>query len=437
MSQKWNLQDIRPAQPKRRRASENVSTVSVSNKVVDREEADDVNIRIVDGNKKKRRTYLYAFIIFFVIVGGSLLISYLISGAEVTVYPRNREPNVNATVVAYKTPQAGELSYEIMSLEATGERQVSATGEEQVVEQATGVILVYNKHSTEPIRLITNTRFETNDGKIYRLKDSIVVPGYTKSSEGVIAPGVISADVFADQPGDEYNIGPSKFTIPGFAGSAEFDNVYGESIESMRGGFNGARFIIDEAELQTAKQALQLELRNSLLERIDAEKPAGMELFTGSITFTFETLPAVEYGPNLATIKEKATLRIPLFKKSDFASYVAKATIPGYEDVPVRIEDINTLTFSYTSATTSSTNIAAVDSIEFTLIGRPLIVWEYDDDKLKSDLVGKNRTALPSVLGGYPAIEKSEAITRPFWNLSFPDQPDDIKITEIIANKSE
>lgn len=433
MSQKWNLQDIRPAQPRRERPAANDLAPAREPRVVEREESDVIDVRVVDGNKQKRKTILLGFLIFFVIAGGVLAISQLLSGVELTVNPRYREPNVNATIVAKKVPQAGELSYEIMTLEATGERQVSATGEETVVEQAKGTILVYNRHSTEPIRLITNTRFEAADGKLFRLQESIVVPGYTRGDGGDIAPGVIQASVFADQPGEEYNIGPTKFSIPGFAGSPEFDNVTGESVESMQGGFNGPRFIIDEGELQTAQQSLQMELRNSLLARVDAEKPAGFTSFPGAITFTYETLPAVEYGENLATIKEKAIMRIPLFEKAKFAEYIAAATIPGYETSAVRIEDPTTLTFAYTSATTSSSNIAAAESIEFTLTGRPLIVWEYDAEALKKDLVGKSKTALTTVLGGYPAIERADAKSQPVWSTSFPDDTSDIKIVEVLS----
>jgi len=279
---------------------------------------------------------------------------------------------------------------------------------------------------------VTNTRFESN-GLIFRIKDAAVLPGYTKDAEGNILPGVITADVFADEVGDQYNLGPSRFTIPGFAGEPEFDNLYAESIETFRGGFDGQRFIIDEKELQTAKQALQMELRNSLLERIGVEKPAGLVIFDGAVTFTYESLPSIEYGEDLATIKEKVTMRIPLFKGPEFASFIAEATVPGYEGGDVRITDYSIFDFKYSIATTSATDISTATSLSFKLTGRPQIVWEYDGEKLKADLLNSNKTALPSVLGSYPAIEKAEAVIRPFWKTKFPIAIDEITITEIIT----
>lgn len=434
MNQKWNLQDIKPAQPRKKRSAGEVSDLRRSEKPVQstREDAEDVmSINVVDGNKKKGRSLMVALVVFFLIIATGFAASMLTAGAEITVFPRYREPNVNATFEAMKTPQPEELAYEIMTLDTAGERQVTASGQENVTQLAEGTILVYNKHQTAPVRLVTNTRFEAN-GLIFRIKDSVVVPGYTTDQEGNVNPGVITAEVFADEAGEEYNLPPSNFTIPGFAGEDEFDNVYAESIETFSGGFNGQRFIIDEGELKTAQQALRTELRDSLLEKVAAEKPAGFTLFLDAVTFTYESLPAVEYGDNLATIKEKVIMRIPLFEDDNFATFIARATVPGYEGEPVRITDTSVMSFDYTSATTSSSDITNDNVLSFKLTGRPQIVWEYDAAKLTADLANANKTALPAVLGGYPAIEKAEAVIRPFWKTKFPINLDKITVIEVI-----
>ena len=72
-------------------------------------------------------------------------------------------------------------------------------------------------------------------------------------------------------------------------------------------------------------------------------------------------------------------------------------------------------------------------SLEFNLSGKPEIVWEYDEGKLKTDLLNVNKTALPSVLGGYPAIERAEAVIRPFWKTKFPTDLGEIEFIEVIG----
>lgn len=438
MSQKWNLQDIRPTSPRPRTdpAPQDIIERPASRPLERSELSSDDNevgtITIENGRRRRRRGWIVAFLVFFLVLGGGVIFSILTTGANLTVYPRHREPNVNATFTAYHEPKAGELSYELMTLEAEGERQVKASGQEEAKKQAEGTIFIYNAFQDKPLRLITNTRFESADGLIFRIKDATIVPGYTKDDAGQIVPGVITATVFADQPGEKYNLAPGRFTVPGFKGEPEFDKIYAESTEAFSGGFEGQRFIIAEDDTKTAEQALRTELRNSLLERIGSEKPAGFAVFNDAVTFSYETLPAVAYGDNLATLKEKVTMRLPIFKDEDFASYIAKATIPGYDGAPVRIADTSVLTFAFKDATTTASDLSTIPSFEFTLAGRPQIIWTYDAEKFKSDLVSKSKTALPVVLGAYPGIESAEAKIRPFWKSKFPLQISKITITETL-----
>lgn len=441
MEKKWNLQDIQPSTPRRRRRSTDERLVQSSKQrtTISEESDGTMRIPIENGENKRRSGLIIAFVIFFLILGAGFVASVLMQGAQISVYPRTREPNVNATFTAYRTPQVGELSYEIMTLEADGERQVTATGQEEVKEQATGEIVIYNETSGAE-RLKKNTRFETQNGLVYRITESVVVPGAQKNTNGESIPGSVRAQVFADGTGDQYNISTSRMNIPGYkeGGYMELYNaVYAENPEPITGGFDGLKFIIDESELGTEKQRLQTELRNALLERIENERPAGFIVFEDAVTFTYQSLPAVEYGENLATIKEKAILQVPLFEQEAFSRFIAAATVPGYEQLPVTIDNPDVFTFAYTNATTSMSDIGNLALISFTLTGKPLIIWTFDEGKLKTDLLGKSKTALTTVLGGYPGIEKGRAVIRPFWKQTFPDKIDEISVEKVIDIKEE
>ncbi len=444
MSQKWNLQDIRPAGAKKVQITrEPVSAprgdiaVRKPPRPVQPQETfldpDIASIDILDGNSERRkRTFISLAIVLVILVIGFFLNS-LMSGAEIVVHPKYKDVTVQATFTAYTEPQAGDLSYELLSLEATGERQVAAAGEQLVSERAVGKILIYNEFSTAPQRLIKNTRFANSDGLIYRISESVEVPGTTKDQKGGIIPGVISADVFADGTGEQYNIGPTRFSVPGLAGSEQADKIYGESTVAFAGGYEGTKFVIDEAEFKTAEQALQLELRNSLLARLDTEKPADFILYKDAVTFVFDSLPATEYGDGMATIKERARLQVPIFAKSEFAEYLAKNTISGFEKTTVETPDPLTLTFSYTGPTTTISDISVNKEVEFLLKGQTRILWTFDEEKLKKDVATKPKTALAGITTGYPALTKIEAKVRPFWKQSFPEDTSKITITTIVA----
>lgn len=434
MEKKWNLQDIKPTTQRRKRvASERVRPATETAPRVSYEEAP------ASGRKKRGRFgFSFAVIGALLVLSGGVFFSFLMGGAEVTVYPRHREPTVNAVFTAYSEPRAGELSYEIMTLEAEGERAVTATGEKQVETQATGDIVIY-KTTAGSERLIKNTRFESSDGLIFRITESVVVPGATKDNAGNTVPGQAKAKVFADEAGEKYNIAANtRFTVPGFkeGGFDElYQSIYATNENPFTGGYEGLQFTVEEEELAAAKASLEAELREALTARMGNEKPADFVVFDSAVKISYETLTPTQSNNGDALVKEKGTLQVPIFKDTELASYLAKATIPGYENEPVRIEDISKIIFTYNEATTTDELLSSKESISFKLTGEPRLVWTFDQGRLKNDLRGASKTALTAILGAYPAIERAEAVVRPFWKRSFPDKIEDITITEVVADK--
>lgn len=441
MSQKWNLQDIRPAGSSKqttreipmRKSHQDISYRTPKKQPVETVIDSDIStIDIIDGNSLKRRRVMTTTIVATIIVVLGFLVNIFLGGAEVTVYPKVKDLSVQASFTAYTQPQTDDLGYELLKLEAVGEKQVQAKGKETVSQKAEGKIFIYNTKSTAPQRLIKNTRFESKDGLIFRIKESVEVPGVTKGPKGESVPGSVVADVFADGTGEQYNLEPGRFSVPGLKGSDQFDSVYAENTSPFTGGFEGEKYLIDDQELNTAHQALQIELRDKLLGELQSQRPAGFVIFNESITFTFDSLPSTEYGDSLATIKLKARLQVPMFKESEFSEFIAKKSVPDYKDDPVTITNPESFAFSYTSATTTITDIAEYSSIEFILNGTAKIVWKFDEEKLKEELLNIKKTSATQIFSSYNSISHAQAVVRPFWRTTFPNTPNEIEITTII-----
>lgn len=455
MTQKWNLQDIRPAQPKKRRVRKMPKPVTNSQQPRAREERtedevgrmgmqgntssalninDDVNKIVIENGTRKNTNRLYTSIALFVlIVGGAIALSALLGKSELTIYPEHRTPNVSAEFTAYPDKRQNALSYEIMTLEAVNESQVKATGQVQIEELATGVIEIV-KTTTGAERLIKNTRFRTPDGLVFRIKESVVVPGAVKDSSGTSVPGVIQAEVFADDVGEEYNLEAGQtFDIPGFKEN-NFTELYNaitaRNTTAFSGGFSGPQFQINEDELSTARQEVQIALRDTLLGRIENEKPADFIAFPNAVAITYNQLPAVEYGQDLVTIREQAILQIPLFKMTDLGSFLAKETVATYGGGEVRIDDPTAIKFNYSSPTTSASVIANEPSLTFSLTGKPLLIWNYDAKALTRDLAGLPKTAINNAVTAYPGIDAAKVHITPFWQRNFPEDPEEIIIIE-------
>lgn len=446
MTQKWNLQDIRPAEPRRRPRVEQRPVVVSTRPSTNREVGDleitrgsDVDtIEVKDGNKESKKKYTILATVVVLLIGAIFGLSALLSKTTLTVYPEYSEPVVNAEFIAYPDKRDGELSYEVMTIETTGEKQVKASGEEYVETKAEGFIEIM-KSTAGAEQVVKNTRFRSPDGKIFRIQEGVTIPGAVKDSTGKLVPGTIRAKVVADAAGEEYNLAAgTKLDVPGFKESNLTDlynSISATVREPLIGGYKGQKFMINDAELSTARQELELTLRNQLLDRIKNEKPAGFTSFDSSVALTYQELPTVSYGENLVTIREQAYLQLPLFKESDFAAFLASETVPTYSDLPVRIADIGTLTFSYSDQNTSATNIANLTSLTFKIVGKPTIVSEFDAEKLQSDLAGKAKTAISTVLTAHPGIKSARVESKPFWRRSFPEDAADIEIIEVVGEE--
>ena len=442
MAQKWNLQDIRPAGAPRQpqKESERVQrqlSQDITPRRDDRapeafDDSDLSTIDVIDGRSAKRKRIIITTVIALVIVSLAIGVNMLLGGAIITVYPKTKDVSVQAQFTATTNPMADELGYELLSLEATGEKQVKASGKESVSEHAEGTIFVYNSKSTSPQRLIKNTRFETKDGLIFRIKESIEVPGATKDAEGNTVPGKVTADVFADGAGEQYNVGPQRFSVPGLKGTEQFESVYGESTTKLPGGFDGEKYLIDEGELETAKQALHVELRDKLLERLKNEAPAGFIIFNDAVTFAYESLPSTQYGDSLATIKERVRLQMPMFQESEFASFIAEQTISDYKGEAVSLNDVGSMSFSFSSTTLALSDISTVNTLEFMLSGGTKVVWSFDERKFVNELMGIDKSNATAVFDKYPSISTAQVELRPFWASSIPDDIADIKISVIV-----
>lgn len=386
------------------------------------------NQRIKSGRRASRFGFWVVALLCVAVLG--FVFSIFFSGAKIVVTPKQRTVLVSAEFTAIKTPGVNELGYETMTISREGSTVVSASGEEIVTEKASGKIVVYNDYSSANQRLIKNTRFETPEGLVYRINESVVVPGQKSDGSSKI-PGSIEVTVYADEAGEKYNGGLTDFTIPGFKGDPRFDDFYARSKTEMTGGFNGPRKVVSVGDKQQAKEKIESGLREQLFNEAFSQKPEGYELYEDGLFIVFEDLPYVDQGSSVE-VREMATLYGVLFAKDVFAHFVAKETLAGFDNESVRLLDANSIDLK--AINKEDAQPWKDDSFTFTLSGNAHIVWLFDQNQLKDDLVGKAKGAFQTILTGYPSIDEAQIVLRPFWRQTFPEKADDIKV-ELIINR--
>src|SRR3989344_755828 len=227
-----------------------------------------------------------------VLIGLGYAGSFLFVSATVTVIPKEITVPIDLTGTASLEPADGELGFTIATLSREGSKKIPASGEEKVERKASGKIIIYNNNGMNGQKLVANTRFETPDGLIFRIQESVLVPGQ-KTVSGVATPGSITATVHADQPGEKYNVGLSDFTIPGFKSDSRFVKIIAKSDPKfpIKGGFVGAVKKIAPTDAASAKLAIETQLKNELQEDLKSQIPDSHVLFNKAFTFSFEELP--------------------------------------------------------------------------------------------------------------------------------------------------
>lgn len=382
-------------------------------------------------NQRGRLRYLYYGVISIVFIALlSFLFSVFFAGATITVTPKIDTLTVDGEFRGVsKDPSTREIQYDIMTLEELLSATVPATGKVDVQEKASGNITVFNDYNDSPQRLIVNTRFETPDGLIFRIAKSITVPG---KKDGV--PGSIEVTIYADEPGEQYNVGLTNFTIPGFKGAPQFEGFYASSKTSMEGGFVGERLKVEESTLTLERNKLRATLEASLLDKVSSEQPVGFISFPDSIFIEFVSeTPKDREGE--VEIREKAVLYNVLFAEEAFAKFLAEATLGSFDgnDVTFR-ENINLTLIPQPLEKEESIAPWRDGEFKFILTGTADIVWLFDESALKDDLSGRNKEAIYTILSGYSSIDEAEVVIRPFWKGSFPTDTEEIKIEVLNPN---
>ncbi len=200
--------------------------------------------------------------VFLAALVGAIYLSPLYSKVYLSVYPTVENKDYETEIEINSNQDKIDLLSKIipgkiLEKKVYASKSFKATGEKSEGGRASGIIKVYNASKRfKPIKLVEKTRFLSSDkGKIFRAVNKIYIPA-AKKINGNIIPGVANVKVVAQDAGEDYNVKPSKFSVPGLKGTALYYAVWGESTSPMSGGFKKTVKIISSDDLLKAKNSL-------------------------------------------------------------------------------------------------------------------------------------------------------------------------------------
>jgi hypothetical protein len=381
-----------------------------------------------DTPKKSSRKALYIAVGIFVL---ALLfgISALFKGAKITLTPKQDTKALNETFTAKKDVTTAGLGFQLVTTAKDLEKTVEATGEERVDKKASGKIVIYN-NTTASQKLIATTRFQTPEGLIFRIVNPVTVPAKSVK-DGKTVAGSVEATVEADKAGVEYNIPLKDFTIPGFKGDAKYTQIYGRSKTEMTGGFSGMQKVVSKDVMTAAEKELEESLKVQLAKDIITQIPENFVLYNNSLSYKFDPVTQVNSSTGGAVLHKRGTTSGVIFDKGALSRVIIGKLLPAETNSVIKITNLQDLSFSFASSTgfdpNTSTNIA------FSLKGAPNFVWVFDENKLKTDLLGLSKKNAKIVIGTYGTIKEAWVETYPFWNGTIPTDPNKVKLINTLT----
>lgn len=383
---------------------------------------------LATGSKKKK---LISVSLVLLLIIGFFVISNMMSSATVDITPLQQ--TVSLTDEEFTVKKNGiDHTFQMQIINDRQSVNVAAVNEEDVLEKATGQIVVYNEYDNEPFRLIANTRFQSPDGKVYRIAGAISIPGY-KLIDGEVVPGSLEVTVTADQPGEEFNVGLVDFTIPGLKTLQDkeiYQKVYARSKTSMTGGYDGILRSAAPEDVEAAEKTLEKNLRDALMEEIESTISNDKVLYDDAIFTRFESKTLNADDVANVTVEGQMMLYAVTFNKRDLSASIAEEMLSSYDGSTVIDRNIEELSFTFIDK--ENFDFVNDETFTFTLTGQSHLVWETDEEALKSELAGSRLAGdqFEAIVKKHSSIRKAVPDVSPFWKRTFPSDPEDIVIQE-------
>lgn len=321
-----------------------------------------------------------------------------------------------------------------------------ATGNDITGENARGIITTNNTLNRE-FPLVPFTRFQANDGMIFRTQGFVVIPAGNPENPGRIDIEVVAdpVDVNNVPVGERGNVpAETKFTIPGLT-FVNADQLFATNSQPFTGGVTSPDKIVTTRDIEAAREFAIAELRKQVptklqeyLIKLNAERNLNLALlqdpqtiFVGEIqTVVDESI--VGEKMNTFNVTARAGVTATAYDQSEFVQILRN-------EVSLRRTPDKALTRIDDSGVT--TRILRINGdvglIELTATIRGVEQFDISDNneegqrlikKIRERVAGLELREARQFIESLPEIESAQITTWPMWAPTIPSRPESIKI---------
>ena len=366
---------------------------------------------------------LVLFVLF--LGGGALSLQAFFAKANVLIWPHLRQVELQERIEARTSEKAVSVidkavPAKLFEQEKSLTRLFPASGLRLVETKAAGVITVFNKRDVPQI-LVANTRFISEEGRLFRSNQRVIIPAAIGAIEGSL-----EVQVAAAQGGEEYNINPSNFSLPGLVGSPLYTLIYGKSEKAMSGGSKTEQSIVTKSDIENAKETLLGDTTKLAKDALIAFIPSPYTVSDDSITTRIlEAFTAVKEGTALSqfTFSAKVRAQALVFQQSDlemlsheFLTQILKESERIHEKMFHAVYTVRTIDMK-------AGIISLEGDVSSAVYLDPSLV------ELRSRLVGKKKGEAEALLVASPAVARFKLSLWPFWMTVVPQDPSRLDIS--------
>lgn len=357
--------------------------------------------------------------------------NFYFTKAKVTLFAKGTQVNAGFKFTADPSIQSSNIDSATLAasqptVKKTLKGNVTATGTKDNGTKAKGTMTVYNRTNNDQ-KLVSGTRFQAPDGKIFRSQSDITVPKAYLQNFSPVA-GSTTVEVLADQNGDGFNLGPAKYSIPALGS----DQIYGQGGQ-MSGGTTKTTKVITQGDVDKAKQAAldadKAEAQKSLKDKVDKDQV----LLDASIQQKVDKVTAnPEVGseePN-GSVSVEVTYSALAVNKSDLSS-LTKAQVQEQIGPDKEIYEDGSDSMQLTSAGEPSSNGAQSFNAKVAAFAGTKI----DRDQLAKEMKGKKVGDAIEIGNQAPDVERTEIVVKPGWSTSMPGIVKHIEIEVKASNQ--
>ena len=370
------------------------------------------NLQNYNLSGKDHKWFIIFGIVAVLVVAGILAYLFL-PKATLFITANAKTESIDSSVIGNTSVSEIDSDGEIIpakevSAEASVTEKFNATGNKSLSNQkARGKITIYNEFSTSPQPLVATTRFLSSDGKLFRLIDGVTIPGM-ESENGEMKPGTVEAEVIADEAGEDFNIGPDKFTIPGFqnSGADKYAKFYGKSEKAMTGGGSGNQTAnsITDADIALAKEKVVSKLDEEIKNKLSEAAGEGVVILDDAISKDEPVYKLSNSSGDIAdsfeiTIETKA--KAIVVNKQDLDNVISKMIEKAKNGV-IDIDD-NSIKLDFGKANVDFD--AGTINVKFHAVGN--VVPNLDLEAIKKEILGKNSDELTAYLSTFSDIKEA------------------------------